>query len=213
MDIRLYNTKDLPYHFVLFYNLPEDRVNAFKQTLQGQEDDNALLTYCYLDSQCGLSYHAVCWATVSEDGNIEYKNKREMTAALIIREGGLECDAAVFDEKDMPSLADFADKIKESYGYLEDRTAVSEDILFDEFRHPAYPNDVIAVFIAPDQKVEKMWVTEQSRSEDGGIIAKLLNEPYNNLMGVHEGDLVKILPYDIGDGKQTPVAVLDWMLE
>jgi hypothetical protein len=85
--------------------------------------------------------------------------------------------------------------------------------LFDDFKHPAYPNDLLVVFLSPDKKIEKMWVTETGKDPDGTIIAKLLNEPYNALMGVHEGDLIRVIPHDFGDGTLTPVAVLDWMKE
>ncbi len=211
MDIREYNIKKLPYHFVLFYNLPADKLLTFRSLYQGQENDNALLTYCYLDQQCGLSYRAICWATVFEDNSIKYHHDREMTTMLILREGGLNSDALVFEESDMLFYKHHADHIKEAYGYMPDNTEIHEEVLFDDFRHPSYPNDILVVFLSPDQKVEKMWVTELGKAEDGAIMVKLLNEPMNPLMGVHEGDLVRVIPYDIGDGKQTPVAVLDWM--
>jgi hypothetical protein len=134
-----------------------------------------------------------------------------MTTMLILREGGLNSDALVFEESDMLFYKHHADHIKEAYGYMPDNTEIHEEVLFDDFRHPSYPNDILVVFLSPDQKVEKMWVTELGKAEDGAIMVKLLNEPMNPLMGVHEGDLVRVIPYDFVDGKQTPVAVLDWM--
>ncbi len=211
MDIREYNSKSLPYHFVLFYNLPLDKFIFYKRVYEGRSGDNAILTYCYIDSQCGMSFKGICWASVSKEGNIIYHHDRKMTTGLTIREGGLECDAAVFEEKDMRLFQKHADEIKEIYGHLADQTDINGDVQFDEFRHPAYPNDILVSFYAPNKKLEKMWVREQSHSKDGVVTAILINEPYNPLLGLHEGDMVKVIGYDIGDGKMTPLAVLEWM--
>lgn len=211
MDIREYNSKKLPYHFVLFYNLPENKQIAFKKMYQGTEADNAILTYCYLDSMCGLSYKAICWAYISEKGKIEYHNAREMTVGLTIREGGLECDAIVFEEEDMPLFREEAAQIKDNYGYMKEQTDVNDEVPFDEFRHPSYPKDILVFFFSPDKKLEKIWVTEIRRKSDGSIAAKVLNEPYNPLMGVHEGDIVSVIGQKVEDGQIIPIAILPWM--
>lgn len=62
MDIRNYNVKKLPYHFVLFYGIDEKQLAVIKLAFHGAETDNAVLTYCYLDTQCGLSYKVICCA-------------------------------------------------------------------------------------------------------------------------------------------------------
>ena len=59
MDISGYNPKKLPYHFVLFYNLSSKDMAMYQNILKGKPRDNALLTYCYLDSMCGLSLRAI----------------------------------------------------------------------------------------------------------------------------------------------------------
>ena len=94
---------------------------------------------------------------------------------------------------------------------MVNQTDISDDVPFDEFRHPSYPNDIIVTFLAPDKKVEKIWVTEKERRDDGIIIAKVLNEPYNPLMGIHEGDLVGVFPYEVDEGETIPMALLPWM--
>ena len=213
MDIREYNIKSLPYHFVLFYNLPDDKLLMFRNMYEGQAEDNALLTYCYLDEMAGLSYRAVCWATVAEDSSITYHHERQMTTMLILREGGLNCDAYVLEEKDMPYYKDVADEIKEHYGNMKGQTEIHSDDPFSKFRHPSYPKDILAVFLSADKKVEKMWITEMMQNEDGSVQGKLLNEPYNPLIGLHEGDFVTVVPYKDDGGEITPIALLDWMKE
>ena len=211
MDIREYNSKKLPYHFVLFYNLSSDKLTIFRKMYQGTEADNALLTYCYLDSMCGLSYKAICWAYVSDEGKVEYHNARKITVGLTLREGGLECDAALFDEEDMPLFQEKAESIKNIYGHMIEQTNISDEVPFDEFRHPSYPNDILVTFLSPDKNVEKIWVTEKERREDDTIVAKVLNEPYNSLMGIHEGDLVVVFPYEVDEDETIPMALLPWM--
>ncbi len=213
MDIREYEVKKLPYRFVLFYNLPANEQVVLRKMYHGTEEDNALLTYCYLDSSCGLSYKAICWAYVSEEGEVEFHNARKMTAGFTMREGSLECDALVYNEDDLPLFRDEADRIKECYGYMKDKTDIHEDIPFDEYRHPSYPEDILVYFLPPDkaENYEGIWVTEKERYPDGTLTAEVLNEPYSPLMGVHAGDLVNVIPLEGEDGIVLPIAMLPWM--
>ena len=72
----------------------------------------------------------------------------------------------------------------------------------------------MVLFFSPDNKLEKVWVREQKRIGDGSVTASVLNEPYNPLMGVHEDDTVRVIPYDgEGKGKVIPVAALPWRKE
>ncbi len=212
MDIRLYNIKSLPYHFVLFYNVPTNQMIMQKMALNGRADDNAVLTYCYLDGMCGLSYKAICCARISDNGRIQYTVPDRPNAGMTLREGAINSDAIIFDEE--PEMAQFqkeADFIKECYGYDKESVAINDDIPFDKFRHPSYPMDIFTNLYTPDQKVEKIWLREVSRTEDGVITARFIDEPFNPLVGLHDGDTVKIIPYDKGDGEIEPTAVLPWM--
>ena len=212
MDIREYRVKSLPYHFVLFYNLPESEMTKYRAILSGHQEVNSLLTYCYLDTQCGLSYKAVCCARLDGDEYIAFDVPEKITSAMTIREGGIVCDAAIFDEGGiMARFQREADEVKECYGYHEDMVRLDEDDPFSAFRHPSYPNDIQAFFMAPSKKYENMWVRETNREEDGSITGILLNEPYNSDMGVHKGDTVNVIPVDKGDGNIAPVAVLPWL--
>ena len=55
MDVRAYRVKQLPYHFILFHHISMAKFFMYKKTFGGRDEDNALLTYCYLDTQAGLS--------------------------------------------------------------------------------------------------------------------------------------------------------------
>ena len=211
-DIRAYRPMDLPYHYVLFHHMDDVRYLAYKSALGGSEEDNALLTYCYLDKQAGLSYRAICMAVLTDDGRVEYRVNDNAATNLIIREGGIESPAELIDEDD-PGMVRFrkvAERIKENYGYHKEKTTIREDIPFGKQRHPAYPDDIMVLFISPEHKKEQIWVREQSREGDR-VIATLLNEPYDLSFGLHEGDTVTVIPVKDPDGEVIPMAMLDWM--
>ena len=211
MDIRAYNTKSLPYHFVLFYNLEQQKMEMYKGSLDGRENDNALLTYCYIDEQCGLSYRAICCAEITEEGHLMFSMSDNISTAMIIREGGIISDARVFDEDDLPPFKEEAEKIKEIYGYHIDKIRISDDKPFDKYRHPSCPMDILVDFIPSQGQIEQMWVTEKKELPDGSIQGILINEPYNPDFGLHEGDSVFVVPYKNEDGETVPVALLPWL--
>ena len=189
----------------------------YKYIFNGREEDNALLTYCYLDSMAGLSYRVLCCAKLSEDGRVEFNMPGMMLSAMTMREGTLECPAEIINEgaDGMERFQKEVDSIKENYGHLVDRVEIHEDIPLDEFRHPVYPDDVMASFYTKDGRLEKMWVREKQRIEEAfiekGIIGVLLDEPINPLVGLHKGDTVPVIGYKMPDGQVEPVALLPWM--
>ncbi len=211
MDIRAYNTKSLPYHFVLFYNLDEQKMEMYKSSLDGRANDNALLTYCYIDEQCGLSYRAICCAEITEEGHLMFSMSDNVSTMFIFREGGIISDARVFDEDDLPPFKEIADEIKENYGYHKDKIEIKDDRPFDKYRHPSCPNDILVDFIPPEGKTERMWVTEKKKLQDGSIQGILINEPYNPDFGLHEGDAVFVVPHETADGEIIPIALLPWI--
>ena len=131
---------------------------------------------------------------------------------MIMREGTLECPAEIINEgaEGMESFQKEADSIKDNYGYNEDAVKIHDDIPFDEHRHPAYPNDIMVQFFTPDKKRELMWVREQSR-QGNSVIARLIDDPFNPLIGLHNGDSVEVVPHEFDDGEIIPIAVLPWM--
>ncbi len=127
MDIREYNTKRLPYHFILFYHLSSKEMDMYRNVLCGKSNDNAVLTYCYLDMQCGISYRAICCAEIFDDGTVEYDVPEKKNTGMTIREGGIESDAVIIDEGGpMERFQKEVDMIKECYGFYEDLIKVSK---------------------------------------------------------------------------------------
>ncbi|SDB66642.1 hypothetical protein SAMN02910263_03865 [Butyrivibrio sp. INlla16] len=207
MDIRDYDTALLPYHFVLFFDLPIEKLLIYKILFQGQEEDNALLTYCYVDSNYGISYKAICWVTIQPDGSTVFHRQRRGVCMLTLREGSISCKADVLDEAFMPSYADDAEEIRNNYGC----SFPNKERYYNRFRHPIYSTKVYTIFMTANHKHENIWVDEQCVNDDGSIMASLSEEPQVSQIGLHKGELVHVVIRDVGNGLYAPFAVLDWM--
>ena len=72
MDIRAYNTKDLPYKFVLFCNIEPKDLLIYSAGAPIKPGENSLLTYCYIDQTAGLSFEVVCKASLLPDDSIKF---------------------------------------------------------------------------------------------------------------------------------------------
>lgn len=213
--ISLYPPKLLPYHFILFCgNIPEDQFEFYKLLFKGGPEDNALLTYCYLDMQCGLSYKLICCAHIDDEGKVSFTANSDVQTGMTIREGGLQGNAIILSEGEgLEQFQKEADFIKECYGYNTDMVKMDECDPFDRFRHPFYESDILVYFTDCDDITEKMWVTEIGKGDSNEILGRLINEPHSKKMGVHEGDIVRVIALFYDSGKATPVAIMPWMVE
>lgn len=75
---------------------------------------------------------------------------------------------------------------------------------FDSFRHPTFPDDMLATFVWPDHKGENMWVRAEVpvKEENNLIVLKgtLLNEPKHGTL-LHRGDQVIFGTFLASDGR------------
>ncbi|WP_026491432.1 hypothetical protein [Butyrivibrio sp. XPD2002] len=204
MDIREYKVKELPYKYVLFYNIPVEQMESFRIMLSGDKDDNAILTYCYIDPEAGVSYKGLCSCKITGD-KVRY-NLSEQLIGLTLREGGIECDAIVMENvAEGYGFQEEAESIKEEYGYFEEKVAIDYNNIFDAYRHPFYPDDIQVFFPTSAGGYETMWVEENGATAKG-IMCRLLNEPYDESIGYNYGDLVNVVPKINSSGEIIPVA-------
>lgn len=213
MNIKQYLPKEILYRFILFYDIPDEQLNYCIAAYCGDKDDNAVLAYCYLDSMCGISYRVICCAKLSDDGDIAFNRCElgQIKMMMTYREGVLDGEAHIFQDGELSEFSEHEERIKQGYGYYEELVSVNDEIPFDMFRHPSYPTDIFTIMLGPNKSGERMWLREVSRNEDGSVIAKLIDEPFNPEMGVHVGDIVTVIPYDVGTGEMKPLAILPWM--
>ncbi len=199
------------YHFVLFYNLSPVDLLFYRKGLVGKEDDNALLTYCYYDNECGISYKAFCFAKVDNNGKIRWGDQSPSNPHITIRANTLHGDVVVADEESFEVFADAVDMIKNIYGYRKDLVELDEDDPYCKFRHLEYPQDIYTVFLDANLNREMIWVREQEKLPDGSIVALMIDEPFAPSFGIHEGDTVKIQMTDEDPESGVPYAILPWM--
>lgn len=231
MDIRAYNTKDLPYRFVLFCNISAKDLFLYSAGAPIKDGENSLLTYCYIDRQAGLSFEVVCKASLLPDDSIKF-GEVSKTTSMKIREGGLISDALVFPEGyEMEQFQEVADRIKNHYGYHIDMVRILEEKRFSNRRHICYPNDIMVYLFGMGIKTEQIWVTEidedayppqiknligtklvhttQNGNEtmEFAGAGRLINQPYNLGFGYNEGDIVPIYAIPDGRGQEEPIAL------
>ncbi len=212
MNIGMFPPKEQLYHFVLFYNIPPEKLAFYAGELGGKEDDNALLTYCYLDSQCGMSYRALCCVTVDDENeNLRFGDPGSAESLVIIREGGLNSEALVIDEDELKDWSEEAESIKKIYGYRKDLVVIDEGDPFSKSRHPQFPQDIFTLFIGPDHNKEMIWVREQKKMSDGSILALMIDEPFDPSFGIHKGDTVLVMISGEDQKSYMPFAVLPRM--
>lgn len=231
MDIRAYNTKDLPYRFVLFCNISQKDLFVYSAGAPIAPGENSLLTYCYIDRQAGLSFEVVCKACLLPDGSIKF-GEMSKTTSMKIREGGLISDALIFPEGyEMEKYQEVADRIKAGYGYHIDMVKKLESKRFNNRRHVCYPDDIMVYLFGMNIKTEQIWVTEidedmypahiknligtklvhttQNGNEtmEFAGAGRLINEPYNPGFGYKNGDIVPIYAVPNGKGQEEPIAL------
>ena len=214
MHITEYPVKQLPYHFVLFYNIPGFKLTLIKLACGGKLRDNAVLTYCYLHPHLGVSYKVICCGYIDKEGELELPADERKKNRLTLREGGLVGEAVVLkDDGKMLNYRDEVDEIKDRFGCYPQKVIINDQELFSIFRHPMDSKIFLAYFFDERHNRENMWVREIQTEENGWISAKLLNEPFSRYMGIHKGDVIQLMPLDPGDGEIVPAGVLPWMKE
>lgn len=199
------------YNFVLFMELPKEQDQLYRGLAENEQEDNGILTYCYIDRTAGLSYEFICWASVRRDTPIIFR-ERNRGLSFKIREGSLNCPVFVIPEDIVDrELVEHAEQIRSHYGYFKEKAETGPEI-FSEFRHPLYPNDVLVNFYDADHRSEAIWVRIEKELEEG-VVGRLMNEPFNPRLGFHSGERVGVTGMQDGGGTLHPIAIMPWMKE
>ena len=207
IDMKKFRPKLLLSEFVLFYDVRERDIVPYLSIGQAKKGDNAILTYCYIDEMCGMSYAYVCCGRKYVNGRVELRNPWGSLAGTY-REGALESEYEVVSKElkmeNGQRLSDIEEEVSKYRGYDPERAVIHEDILFDEYKHPWYTRDLFAALIDEEYGVgEAIWVTEIQRGDDY-VLGTLLNEPFHDIFGVHKGDTVMVVPDYNEDGSVYP---------
>lgn len=169
-----------------------------------ETQDNAVLFCGYIDHIKGLTYEALGLVRCEKD---DY-------ALLSDTHGiGLKVRADSIDELQIKPIenAELENRFRNSIDTLsvyyrsKDIASVRELTELDPFRQPLYPDDVCALFLTNENRLEKMWVRSEKAAQaaDGTLLiaGRLLNEP-SNIPGLHMGDTVTLTVIETTHGKQ-----------
>ena len=180
--------------------------SRFVQVLDPEQKTqaNAVLFCGYIDHTRGLTYEAL--GLVKWEGN-NYELIPDTRAV------GLKVHADSVDEMQVRPIEDKA--LEERFRSTIDTLSVyyrNEGLAgaralteLDPFRHPQHPDDVCALFLTPENRLERMWVQSElaAHAADGTLLiaGKLLNEP-DNIPGLHRGAAVTLTVVETTRGKQ-----------
>ena len=157
---------------------------------------NSALVYGYIDKMCGFSYK-VLGLTDYEDG--------DYTLVWPNDEFGLTVRGECFKTFDFIPIENKAiykryepiiESTNECYSSADDEVTRSFTFL-DPFRHEDYPDDVLLLIINHQyRKQEQIWATlVKYNGMDCGthvFIAKLLDEPFDDIYGMHRNDEILV---------------------
>ena len=181
------------------------RDSRFLQVLDPQRETqaNAALFCGYIDHAKGLSYEAL--GLVRWDGDNYELISDTQGIGLKVRADSVD-EAQVRPIEDAELEERFRRAMDALSVYYRDQNLVAVRALaeLDPFRHPQHPDDICALFLTPENGLERMWVrSEGAHTADGMLLitGKLLNEP-NHIPGLHAGAAVTLTVVETACGKQ-----------
>lgn len=195
VDIREFRYFDKKYVLIVNAN---DRAWLMVRAagFQVRPDDNAILTFAYIDHDAGISFSVMAAAKVYPDGRVAIGLSNQNTG-LLLRQDSFEGRFLPYDE--MEYLIPFerrADTIRNNYNYGQGVQEVRDIREIDGIRAPGYPDDLMVHFFKQGVQPEGIWCrVTGTNHENYHIVGKLINEPYANL-GVHSGDTVEFILYN-----------------
>ena len=181
------------------------RDSRFLQVLDPQRKTqaNAALFCGYIDHAKGLSYEAL--GLVRWDGDNYELISDTQGIGLKVRADSVD-ETQVRPIEDAEIERQFRRTMDALSVYYRGQNLVAVRALaeLDPFRHPQHPDDICALFLTPENGLERMWVrSECAHTADGTLLiaGKLLNEP-NHIPGLHMGAAVTLTVVETTRGKQ-----------
>lgn len=202
-----FNFRDLTTGLVLIVN--DRNLKAVENVFEHEMFDNAILACGYIDHQAGITFEVLCLAEYSSNGQITMRRGNSQ-ASMKLRYDSVDGVIVLLEDKVLPEFQNKIDMVREGYKVNEHIMKARNSAIFDDFRHPQFPDDVMLIFYKQGVQPEGIWC--RIESEIGGRPeAVVMNEP-NADFGVHRGELITF-EWGKNDGKMIGVARLPWMEE
>lgn len=150
-----------------------------------KNDDNAVLTWGYIDHTAGITFEILCVARCESGDKVEYRTPNK-TVSFKLRYDSFDGEIILLSEKLIPVYQDKISMIQNGYVVSDEILKARNSSVFDDFRHPQFPDDMLLYFIQPGLQTEGIWCRVDGE-ENGRPTAYLLDEP-NQDFGVHLGE-------------------------
>ena len=187
------------YHHFTAIPLKEKLKTSVKD-FSGADKANCILTYGYIDQQCGLTMEILAVGEESKNGFRFYDGND--TIRSLIRIGAVaEDECSFFDDEDGTLAKRYADKLEMLHDYdaSEEVEKTREMRLLDGSRHENFVDDVLVYLMKDGLKPEGCW-TRITGLGDHWIMGTLLNEPDQNF-GYHEGETIAFFVQETDEKK------------
>ena len=188
------------YHKVMAIRFPTNS-NYLKSLLSLESDNgasestNGAIVYGYIDHECGLSFYLLAFAVINNDGRV-IMQQHDSTVSTRIRYGAVQDCIVIFDIDEKYNMF-FSKEIASVNNAYTDSEIIeafrTNEIfkIFDEFRSPEYPDDVIVLFYDEnDGKFEGCWVRLEAIDNKGWTYGVLLDTPWKDY-GVKSDDYIR----------------------
>lgn len=172
------------------------------QEFPGIEGADGVLTYGYMDRECGFTLDLLCCVKRRNEHQVSFAPEPEKIRSILRIGAVVDENFEFFNYGDSDIKDDFAEKLEmiKTYDANEEvETSRTFDFL-DEFRHEHFLDDVLVMTVKEGLQPEGCWARIIGL-QDKCIIGTLLNEP-NQDFGYHEGDAIAFFLYEDGEGNR-----------
>ena len=154
------------------------------------KESDSILTWCYFDHECGITFEFLCPFNLKENKYYEIKNK---DFSMKWRKGAVneyEMEIILRDVLKSKKLWDYIFFIVENYENNDDLNETRQVKDIDHLREKDYPDDIMITLYKENLNPETLWVRLLTFN-NGNFNGKLQNEPFQNF-GIHLGDIIEI---------------------
>jgi len=204
MKIGEVNFRQIHRKFVV---LKDDRIKKQLEDVEFPLESDSILTWCYYDSQCGITFEFICPFNSKSKKSFEIADK---DFAFKFRKGGMsDTEMEIISHENLKLSSETLNYIKsilEIYESDEELNETRRLAYIDHLRNESYFDDIRVLLYRQGFKPEVVWL-RLTKLKDDNLIGKLLNQPLNDL-GVSIDDKIVVGFYQDEDKILRAVCVL-----
>ena len=185
--------KEAPFRafYKRFTALPlTDGLRSAIEKFPGAAEANCVLTYGYIDSECGLTLEVIAASFRDEKKGFMFADTNPEVRSVIRIGTVADSDFYYFPDEDGTLAKRYADKIAalKTYDADEEVEQTRTFAFLDDSRDSVFPDDVLVYLLKEGKKPEGCW-TRIIGIGDHFFMGNLLNEPDQDF-GFHKGERI-----------------------